>query len=30
MNMQASFDLKTEEIALRSELELIREIDRAA
>ncbi|MDX0414059.1 HigA family addiction module antitoxin [Sinorhizobium medicae] len=30
MNMQISFNLKTEEIALRRELELIPEIDRAA
>ncbi len=30
MNMQTSFNLKTEEIALHGELELIPEIDRAA
>lgn len=30
MNMQTSFDLKTEEAALHGELELIPEIDRAA
>ncbi|MEI2300962.1 HigA family addiction module antitoxin [Ensifer sp. MJa1] len=30
MNMQTSFNLKTEEVALRGELELIPEIDRAA
>ncbi len=30
MNMQTSFNLKTEEVALHGELELIPEIDRAA